>query len=177
MAGSSLFFFKWQPSALVPDRRSTQNAFPDLKILCKLIIKMSSETEKLVSLIYDEIKSDLDLDGVFTPVTLVIILPKLMQLAGLRTELDGAHKKTLVIGVINRIIADTVKSDDKLTDALLQLTPVAIDTLYDVWVHRYMFKEMAQGCLDSCGSGCGGGSKPASETQLRKAHKQALRRK
>lgn len=111
---------------------------------------MSSETEKLVNQIYDEIKADIDLDGVFTPTTLIIILPKLMQLTGHRSELDGAHKKTVVINVINRIINDSVKSDDKLTEALVQLTPIAIDTLYEVWVHRYMFKEMAQGCVASC---------------------------
>lgn len=136
-----------------------------------------SETERLVNQIYDEIKSDIDLDGVFTPTTLIIILPKLMQLAGTHAELDGAHKKTVVINVINRIIGDTVKSDDKLTNALIQLTPVAIDTLYEVWVHRYMFKEMADGCVASCQDSCGcfGGKKSSGNAQVRKANKRTLR--
>lgn len=131
-----------------------------------------SETEKLVNEIYDAIKADVDLDGNFTPATLIIILPKLMQLAGTHAELDGAHKKTVVINVINRIITDTVTNQD-INGILLQLTPIAIDTMYDVWVHRYIFKEMAEGCITSCQDSCGSGCGPSSKKIIRKANRRA----
>jgi len=109
------------------------------------------KVKKLVDWVYNEVADDLS-QGEFSMATVVIILPKLMHIIALKKDLDGPTKKNIVIGVIDRIIDDNVKHDPegKMKDALLELTPAAIDTLYEVYSHRYVFKQKITGCFAKC---------------------------
>lgn len=107
-----------------------------------------SAVEQEIESIYDHIKATI-VSGHFNAVTLITILPRLMELAGKRNDFDGIQKKSIVIGVIDHIITDNVDNQD-LENALRQMVPTAIDTMYDVWLKRYVFKEQIQGCFARC---------------------------
>lgn len=107
-----------------------------------------SNVEQEIESIYDHIKATI-VSGHFNAVTLITLLPSLMELAGKRNDFDGIQKKTIVIGVIEHIITDNV-TDPDLANTLRQMVPTAVDTLYDVWLKRYIFKAEIQGCFARC---------------------------
>jgi hypothetical protein len=106
------------------------------------------DVKREIESIYGSIKGTI-VAGNFNAVTLITILPQLMELAGKCNDFDGIQKKSIVIGVVDHIIVDNVDNLD-LENTLRQMVPTAIDTMYDVWLKRYIFKEQIQGCFAHC---------------------------
>lgn len=111
-----------------------------------------SQVQDAVVAIYANVKSNI-VAGQFGVSTLMILLPRLMEAAGKYQNLDGTSKKNVVIGVVDRIIADNVANPD-LAASLQQLVPTACDILYDCWKNRYVFaqkvQDATQGCIAKC---------------------------
>lgn len=112
----------------------------------------SVSVEQAVVAIYSNVKSNI-VAGQFNVATLMSLLPRLMEAAGKYQNLDGTNKKNVVIGVVDRIIADNIQNPD-LALALQHLTPTACDVLYDCWNNRYVFtqkvEDVTKGCIAKC---------------------------
>jgi hypothetical protein len=111
-----------------------------------------NDVESVVVAIYAKIKSNIVADQ-FGVATLMVLLPRLMEAAGKYQTLDGTEKKNVVIGVVNRIIADNV-TNQELATALQQLVPTACDVLYDCWKNRYIFAQKVEKATQTCLAKC-----------------------